>query len=126
VKRGNMSVFERSDYPFEVFIKPNKSSNGARTINTLKRSILLFVLCLGLCAFVPGHQKADEVLLGQLPFTVIIHRHDIESERLRRQQWREHLWRERKWREHHWHDYPGTLILSGYLFANLVHCIISK
>jgi hypothetical protein len=46
-------------------------------------------------------------LLGQLPFTVIIHRNGIVNANvLRRREWREHQWREHEWREHHWRDYP--------------------
>jgi hypothetical protein len=74
----------------------------------MKRYILLFLIGLGLSAFVPGQAKADEDFsIG--PVTVYRHHSPDwyrERERLRRREWREHQWREHEWREHHWRDYP--------------------
>ena len=75
----------------------------------MKRYILLFLLGLGLSAFVlPGQAKADdEFSVG--PVTVYRHHSPEwyrERERSRRQEWREHQWREHQWREQQgYYDY---------------------
>ena len=74
----------------------------------MKRYILLFLLGLGLSAFVPSQAKADEDFsIG--PVTVYRHHSPEwyrERERLRRREWREH-----QWREHSGENITGAIIL---------------
>jgi hypothetical protein len=69
----------------------------------MKRYILLVLLGLGLCAFVPGQAKADEdYSIGP----VIVYRHHSPEWYRERERWRHREWREHEWREHHWREYP--------------------
>jgi hypothetical protein len=74
----------------------------------MKSYIFIFLLLLGLGAFVPGQVRADDAFSFG-PVTVYRY-HSPEwyrqRERLRQREWREHEWRQHEWREHHWRDYP--------------------
>ena len=75
----------------------------------MKKYILLALLALGLCAFIPAQVNAADEDFSVGPFTVYRY-HSPEwyrhRERERRREWREHEWREHEWREHHWREYP--------------------
>ena len=72
----------------------------------MKKYILLALLGLGLCAFVPSQAKADDDFsIGPVR---VYREHSPEwyreRERMRQREWREREWREHQWREHH--EYP--------------------
>ena len=75
----------------------------------MKKYILLALLGLGLCAFVPSQAKAADEDFSIGPLRVYRYHSPEwyrERERMRQREWREHEWREHEWREHHWRENP--------------------